>query len=156
MDVHKKKPKRSKQDDDKFPKPSETVVATAVKRDSFFFAAFGIGKWNKNTLRLMFNKFEDYIQQPTYKNKLKIYSDGNNDYTSVLLEYFNKDSLCYGQKVKSKNGQKIIPAIRRKVYGNPKHDDIDTNANECFNSILRGKLSKLVRKIMPYLIHTLL
>ena len=84
----------------------------------------------------MFNKFEDCIRQPTYKQKLEIYSDGNDDYRSVLLEYFNKDSLCYGQKVKSKDGIKIIPAIRRKVYGNPKHEDIDTNHNECFNSIL--------------------
>ena len=117
-----------------------------MKRGSFFFTAFGVGKWNKNTLRLMFNKFEDYIKQPTYKDKLEIYSDGNDDYKSVLLEYFNKDCLCYGQKVKSKGGVKIIPAIRRKVYGNSGQEYIDTNANECFNSILRGKLIKLVRK----------
>ena len=94
----------------------------------------------------MFNKFEDYVRQPTCKQKLEIYSDGNNDYTSVLLEYFNKDSLCYGQKIKSKDGVKIIPAIKRKIYGNPNFEDIDTNANECFNSILRDKLRKLVRK----------
>jgi hypothetical protein len=146
LDIHKKKPKRSKSEDDKFPKPSETVVATAVKRNSFFFAAFGVGKWDKNTLRLMFNKFEDYVKQPDYKHKLEIFSDGNNDYKTVLPEYYNKDCLCYGQKVKSKNGEKIIPAIKRKVYGNPKQSDIDTNHNECFNSILRDKLRKLVRK----------
>ena len=94
----------------------------------------------------MFNKFEDYISQPTYKNKLEIYSDGNDDYIPVLQEYFHKDSLCYGQKVKSKDGVKIISAIRRKVFGNPSHKEIDTNINECFNSILRGHLSRLVRK----------
>jgi hypothetical protein len=87
----------------------------------------------------MFNKFEDYVQQPTYKNKLEIYSDGNNDYVTVLPEYYHKDCLCYGQKVKSLG-------IRRKVYGNPFHYDISTNINECFNSILREKLSRLVRK----------
>lgn len=94
----------------------------------------------------MFNKFEDYVQQPTYKNKLEIYSDGNDDYTYVLLEYYNKDCLCYGQKIKHKNGKKLFPPILRKVYGNPSYEDINTNANECFNSILRGKLSRLVRK----------
>ena len=94
----------------------------------------------------MFNKFEDYVRQPTYKNKLRIYSDGNKDYTTVLPEYYNKDCLCYGQKIKSKDGKKIIPAIHRKVYGNPNYKDIDTNHNECFNSILRGKLARLVRK----------
>ena len=87
----------------------------------------------------MFNKLEDYVQQPNYKHKLKIYSDGNDDYVSVLPEYYNKDCLCYGQKVKSKG-------IKRKVYGNPKLDEIDTNTNECFNTILRNRLSRLVRK----------
>lgn len=111
-----------------------------------FFAAYGIGKWNKSTIRAMFNQFENYIKQPTYKQKLEIYSDGNDDYKSVLLEYFNKDSICYGQKVKSKNGEKVIPAIKRKVYGNPDPNKIDTNINESFNSILRGKLAKLVRR----------
>lgn len=94
----------------------------------------------------MFNKFEDYVQQPTYYNKLVIYSDGNNDYQTVLLEYYNKDCLCYGQKVKSLGGKKIYPPIRRKIFGNPEYYDIDTNANECFNSILRERLSRLVRK----------
>lgn len=94
----------------------------------------------------MFNKFEDYVQQPTSKKKLVIYSDGNDDYSSVLPEYYNKDCLCYGQKIKSKNGMKLYPAIRRKIYGNPALDDIDTNVNECLNSILRNRLSRLVRK----------
>jgi len=94
----------------------------------------------------MFNKFEDYVRQPTYKNKLEIYSDGNNDYTTVLLEYYNKDCLCYGQKIKSKDGKKIMPPIRKKVYGNPKYQDINTNTIECFNGILREHLSRLVRK----------
>ncbi len=102
--------------------------------------------WDKNLLRLMFNKFEDYVQQPDYKHKLQIYSDGNNDYTSVLVEYFNKDCLCYGQKIKSKDGIKIFPAIKRKVYGNPDQEEIDTNTNECFNTQLRKHLSRLVRK----------
>lgn len=94
----------------------------------------------------MFNKFEDYVQQPTYKNKLQIFSDGNNDYAAVLPEYYNKDCLCYGQKIKHKDGKKLVPAIRRKVFGNPKYENIETNANECFNSVLRECVSRLVRK----------
>ena len=92
----------------------------------------------------MFNKFEDYVQQPDYKHKIVIYSDGNDDYKTVLPEYYHKDCLCYGQKIKSKNGVKIIPAIRRKIYGNPDTGDIETNANECFNSILGSVLAKIL------------
>ena len=87
----------------------------------------------------MFNKFEDYVQQPTSKNKLVIFSDGNKDYVTVLPEYYKKDCLCYGQKVK-------LLGVKRKVFGNPKQDEIDTNTNECFNTILRNRLSRLVRK----------
>ena len=94
----------------------------------------------------MFNKFEDCVKQPDYNHKIEIYSDGNDDYNGVLQEYYHKDCLCYGQKVKSRNGEKIIPAIQRKVFGNPDYKEIDTNHNECFNSILRNRLSKLVRK----------
>lgn len=84
----------------------------------------------------MFNKFEEYVQQPDYKHKLEIYSDGNDDYTFVLQEYYNHDCLCYGQKIKHKNGEKLIPPIKRKIFGNPNLDEIDTNSNECFNGIL--------------------
>lgn len=111
-----------------------------------FFVAFSVGNWDKNLLRLMFNKFEDYVRQPDYKHKLRISSDGNDDYTSVLPEYYHKDCLCYGQKIKHKDGKKLIPALRRKVFGNPGYDEIDTNSNECLNGILRNHLSKLVRR----------
>ncbi|MBS3122260.1 hypothetical protein J4434_05255 [Candidatus Woesearchaeota archaeon] len=86
------------------------------------------------------------MQQPDYKHKLTIYSDGNNDYTTVLPEYYNKDCLCYGQKIKTKDGKKIFPAIKRKIFGNPNFDDIDTNANECVNSIFRSRISRMVRR----------
>ena len=129
-----------------FPRPSQTAIATCVKRESLFLVAFSVGNWDKNLLRLLFNKFEDYVQQPDYKHKLTIYSDGNDDYTAVLPEYYNKDCLCYGQKIKTKNGKKIFPAIKRKIFGNPNFNDIDTNANECVNSIFRSRLSRMVRR----------
>ena len=117
-----------------------------MKRGSQFFVSFGVGKWDKNTLRSMFNQFEDVVRQPDHKHKLVIYSDGNDDYTTVLPEYYNTDVLQYGQKIKSMNGKKVFPAIKRKVFGNPSFDDIDTNINESFNSILRGKLTRFVRR----------
>ena len=94
----------------------------------------------------MFNQVEDVVSTPTFTHKFVIYSDGNDDYKSVLPEYYKTDVLCYGQKIKHKNGEKLFPAIHRRVFGNPNLKDIDTNSNESFNSILRGKLSRLVRK----------
>ena len=94
----------------------------------------------------MFNQFEDRVQQPTYKHKIEIYSDGNDDYTTVLPEYYNNDCLCYGQKVKTKDGKKIFPAIKKLIYGKPNLWDINTNQVECLNTILRSRMSRLVRK----------
>lgn len=98
----------------------------------------------------MFNKFEDYVQQPTCTYKLEIYSDGNDDYVAVLPEYYKTDTLIYGQKIKHKNGKKIFPAVKRKVFGNPEPKRIDTNANETFNSVLREHVSRLVRRTECY------
>lgn len=94
----------------------------------------------------MFNQFEDYVQQPSYKRKLKVFSDGNDDYRIVLPEYYHKDSLCYGQYIKTQGGKKVFPPLRRAVFGNPKREEIHINNNECFNGILREHLSRLVRK----------
>ena len=66
-----------------------------------FFVAFSVGNWDKNLIRSLFNKFEDCVRQPDYKHKLTIYSDGNNDYTNVLPEYYNADCISYGQKIKN-------------------------------------------------------
>lgn len=104
-----------------------------------FFVSFGVDLWNKNLLRRMFNKFKKYVKKPDYKKKLVIYTDGNEDYSSVLPEYYDENYLDYGQKVKSLG-------IKRKVFGDPDLDDINTNVNECFNTILRARLSRLVRK----------
>jgi hypothetical protein len=86
------------------------------------------------------------VQQPDYKHKLIIYSDGNDDYTTVLPEYYNIDCLCYGQKIKTKDGEKIFPAIKRKIFGNPNIDEINTNNAECMNTIFRSRISRMVRK----------
>jgi hypothetical protein len=83
---------------------------------------------------------------PSSFDKLIIFSDGNDDYSTVLLERFQEDSINYGQKIKSHNGKKVFPAIKRIVYGNMNLEDIETNTVESINSVLREKVSKLIRK----------
>ena len=97
-------------------------------------------------VRLLFNKVEDFVKYPDYKHKLEIFSDGNDDYRIILPEYYHSDCLCYGQKIKTKDGIKIYPPVKRKIFGNPNIDDIDTNISESFNSILRESVSRLVRR----------
>lgn len=94
----------------------------------------------------MFFKLSYLIETPTELIKFCIYTDGNNDYISALQDYFSPLVLTYGQKVKSVNGEKVFPAIKKAVFGTPDLKDIDTNMVECFNTILRARLSRLVRK----------
>lgn len=94
----------------------------------------------------MFNKFEDCVKKPTNKNKLCIYSDGNEDYTSVLPEYFPKENINYGQLIKTRKGKKLVDKTRKVIYGNPEIKEIDTTSVEDFNAILRCRTSRLVRR----------
>jgi len=75
-----------------------------------------------------------------------MFSDGNEDYSTVLLERFQEHSINYGQKIKTKDGKKVYPSIKRIVYGRMELEDIETNTVESINSVLREKVSRLARK----------
>lgn len=94
----------------------------------------------------MFNGFEDCIQKPTKENRLVIYSDGNFEYQTVLPEYFGEETVNYGQIIKIKKQGKVVDKKKRVIFGDPKIKEIETTVVECFNSILRERLSRLVRK----------
>jgi len=52
----------------------------------------------------------------------------------------------YGQKIKTQNGKKVFPAIKKVVYGELKEKEINTNVVESINSVLREKISRLNRR----------
>jgi len=69
---------------------------TIVKRKSFFFADFALGKRTDTTCRLLFDNFKKHIKKPTPENNLEIFTDGNFGYERVLPKYFDIDSMDYG------------------------------------------------------------
>ena len=95
----------------------------------------------------MFLDIKTKLSVPTLENKLTIFSDGNDDYTKVIYENYDINCINYGQKIKSQNGIKIIPAIKRTVYGYFENSkEIETNTVESINSVLREKVSRLNRR----------
>ena len=94
----------------------------------------------------MFSDIKEKLSLPTPENKLDIFSDGNDDYTKVILETYDVTCVNYGQKIKSQNGKKIVPAIKRIVYGSFDITNIETNVVESINSVLREKISRLNRR----------
>lgn len=91
-------------------------------------------------------KLSNVLTPPTFTNKLAIYSDGNKQYITALLNNFRKDCLVYGQLVKFKKNKRFVYKLKRKVFGNPPFSNIDTVNIESYNAILRERISRLVRR----------
>lgn len=90
------------------------------------------------------------IELPFPNNKIQIFSDGNDDYVYTLPEYYANTCIDYGQIIKIREGGKVVDKIKRIIFGNPVVGDIETTNIENFNSILRERVGRLVRKTKCY------
>ncbi len=86
------------------------------------------------------------VKLPFPDDKIEFYSDGNNDYTNVLPEYYATTCITYGQLIKVKKGGRLVEKIKREVYGTPESNLIETTDVENYNGILRERIGRLVRK----------
>ena len=87
---------------------------------------------------------------PTFAYRLGIYSDGNDDYTYVLPEFFRTDTINYGQLVKITESGRVVDKLHRVVFGNPSKKEIETTDVENFNGILRERIGRIVRETKCY------
>ena len=83
---------------------------------------------------------------PSPETKMDIFTDGNNDYTYTLQEYYAKTCINYGQLIKIREGRKVVRKEKRIIFGNLDPNDIETTNVENFNSILRERIGRLVRR----------
>lgn len=119
---------------------------TCLKRGSYLFLAHSVGKWTQSTCRKMLSKLKQRVKNPTIKEKLILYTDGNDDYTYMLAELFNTKYVRYGQVVKIREKGRVVDKIKRGIYGKPRHKKIETTNVENYNGILRERVGRLVRK----------
>ena len=98
----------------------------------------------------MFKKVADRVQPPTFNYRLNIFSDGNDDYTFIMPEFFRKDCINYGQLVKIREKGKLVGKVRGTVFGNPEREDIETTDVENFNGIIRERVGRFVRRTKCY------
>lgn len=94
----------------------------------------------------MLKQFRTCIKEPTKENKLNLNSDGNFEYQTTLPEYFDIETINYGLLVKIKKEGRVIDKRKESIFGEPKIEEIETTNVENFNTILRARLSRLVRK----------
>lgn len=150
MVVRKKKQKKVEQGGGILPFEGDAWTYAILKRNSYLFVSFAVGKRTKETCKKMMKTFAHRVRLPTPSEPLEIYSDGNDDYTTTLLEYYPKRCLKYGQLIKIKKKGRLVEKLKRTVFGDVDHKDIETTDIENFNGILRGRNGRLVRKTKCY------
>jgi len=94
----------------------------------------------------MIDKLFRRVKLPSSDNKIKIFSDGNDDYEFVLPEYYAKSCIDHGQLIKIRKNGRVVDKIKRVVYGTPDLNEIETTNIENFNGILRERVGRIVRK----------
>ena len=141
-----KKEKTLKREGAPEPEAGDCWVYTAVKRYSYLFAAFSVGKWTQQTCMEMMRKLAAVTKQPSWQSTFELFSDGNDDYTYVLPRCFPLGLVDYGQLVKIKERGRLVRKERWVVYGVPAVGEIETTDVENFNGILRERVGRVVRK----------
>ena len=91
--------------------------------------------------------FKASLRSVRQGEKVEVYTDGNDDYTYAFPCFFRVQQLNYGQLVKIRDADgRLIRKMIRVVYGDLDWDDVETVNVENFNSILRERVGRLVRK----------
>jgi len=90
-----------------------------VKRHSYLFVAFSVGKWTQETCMELMKKLAAATKQPSWQSTLELFSDGNDDYAYVLPKCFPLGLIDYGQLVKIKEHGRLLRKERMVVYGVP-------------------------------------
>lgn len=87
---------------------------------------------------------------PARDAKATFVSDGNDQYTTALLENFDADTINYGQLVKEREKGRVVGKTRTIIFGAMDNGDIDTVYIERYNLTLRHGISRLVRKSLCF------
>lgn len=117
-----------------------------MKRNTYFFVAFSVGKWTQKTCNALFEQVFERMELPFPYNKIEFFTDGNDDYTYVLPKYYAETCMNYGQLVKIREKGTVVDKERRIIFGSVNERDIETTVVENFNGILRERNGRLVRK----------
>jgi len=65
-------------------KEGDAWIYTCIKRNTYFFVAFSVGKWTQETCGRMIEKLSERTEQPSPQTKIEVFTDGNDDYIYVL------------------------------------------------------------------------
>ncbi|CAJ36744.1 conserved hypothetical protein [Methanocella arvoryzae MRE50] len=105
---------------------------------------FSVGRWTQGTCRVMLSQVSNSVQDGVFT----VYSDGNDDYYYTLTDFFQE--VRYGQLVKIREKGRVVGKEIRVLIGDVDSEQVETFNVENFNSILRGRVGRLVRKTKTF------
>jgi IS1 family transposase len=146
VDIHQKKQKKVEPGSPNSDVEGDAWIFNFIKRESYLIVAYEIGKQGRESCKKLFEKVFDRVQLPFPYMKIQIFSDGNDDYTSTIPEYYAESCVDYGQVIKIRERGKIVDKIKKVIYGTLNFDEIETTDIENMNSISRERLGRLVRE----------
>ena len=114
------------------------------------FVAFSVGKWIQETSDELYELIAERTQQPSYKNKITICTDCNDQNENAIPKFFNKDCVNYGQVVKDKEKQRVIGRHKRKVFGNMPYNEISIAHVDGLCKAFRERGKCFVREASTY------
>jgi hypothetical protein len=79
-----------------------------VKRRSYLFVAFSVGRRTQETCLGMMQKFALAVSKPSCQSMLEVFTDGNDDYTYALPKCFPLGLVDYGQLWKIKEKGRLV------------------------------------------------
>lgn len=142
MDVRSKKEEHKQVGDEEW--TGDAWIYTCVRRESYYFVGFSVGKWTQQTCRGMLTQVSNSVTEGVFT----VYSDGNDDYYYTLTDYFQE--VRYGQIVKIREKGRVVDKEIRVLIGDIDPKQVETYNVENFNSILRGRVGRLVRKTKTF------
>ncbi len=67
------------------PCEGDAWIYTCVKRSTYFFVAFSVGKQTQEACRRMMKNVSGRTEQPSPQTRIEVFTAGNDDYTYVQI-----------------------------------------------------------------------
>ena len=150
MVIRKKKQKKVKQGNDRSDQHGDCWIYTAIKSDTKLHLAHSVGKRVQAVANELIATVKKRGKLPTQDNKASFLSDGNDQYTTALLENLDEDTINYGQLIKTRENGRVVSKTKRIIFGVLDEDDIETVVVERYNLTLRHGISRFVRKTLCF------
>ncbi|MEM3858606.1 MAG: IS1 family transposase [Candidatus Micrarchaeaceae archaeon] len=124
-------------------------IYIAIKRHTYFFIAFEVGKWTQDIYRSMIEQLFRRSVIPSSNNKIEIFKDGKDDYNYILKEYYS--NINYEQIVKIRENGRLIRKEKRIIYGEP---DLEATIFKKINGVFIQIFCALIEYLLLLMIQS--